>query len=455
MLALAILMCACANDGGEVASNTGGASGGGSGGASSGGGAGGSAGGAGGSESGGAGGGAGSSCSAASKAGGHSAAALGATLATGSLRTPHALWDPASERYVVLFGSVGPSGFRTRVLTTRWEAGAFATGPELELADPTAPTIDSLERALVRSDGASPRLLALLEDTRQTGDPTREVMGQFLKVSSSGSVAQEGSSFAITKRPGQHEYTPSAAWDAGAKKFFVSWSDDREEKTVKDGRLVYGRTVSESGELGPEVRLGGTSLWQTGAAVADSGGAGRFLVAWGDYDLTPGIDAGYRARLVDAQGQPVGPVIDLARFGDHIFDPVSIAWQPCKQAWLVAWMKQEKIFGSWVALDGKVTQENLTLGEHAEGAGAARLLWVPRSKSFALTFHAWKTENAFLQELDDAGTRTGPTKDVNPKMPTLGTFWHPVAARPDRAELVVFPSVNYAEQTASVFAGPS
>lgn len=136
-LALAILLCACADDGGEVASNAGGASGGGSGGGGSGG-----TSGAGGSDSGGSGGGAGdagSFCSAVSKAGGHTAAALGATLAKGSLRTPHALWDPVSERYVVLFGSVGPSGFRTRVLTTRWEAGAFATGPELELADRPRP----------------------------------------------------------------------------------------------------------------------------------------------------------------------------------------------------------------------------------------------------------------------------------------------------------------------------
>lgn len=150
----------------------------------------------------------------------------------------------------------------------------------------------------------------------------------------------------------------------------------------------------------------------------------------------------------------MGPVLDLARYGDHIYDPVSIAWQPCKQAWLVAWMKQEKIYGTWVSLDGKVLANDLVLGEHAEGAGAARLIWVPRSKSFALTFHAWKTENAFLQELDDGAQRVGSPKDVNPAMPSLGTFWHPLAARPDRAELVVFPSINYAEQTASVFEGP-
>lgn len=137
-------------------------------------------------------------------------------------------------------------------------------------------------------------------------------MGQFLKVSSSGSVAQEGSSFAITQRRASTSTRRARPGTPAPRSSCSSWSDDCEEKTVKDGRLVYGRTVSESGELGPEVRLGGTSLWQTGAAVADSGGGGRFLVAWGDYDLTPGIDAGYRARLVDAQGQPVvGPVIDL------------------------------------------------------------------------------------------------------------------------------------------------
>ncbi|GMV14040.1 MAG: hypothetical protein HS104_22525 [Polyangiaceae bacterium] len=130
----ALLLSACADDGGEVASNTGGASsGGGSGGTGTGG--------AGGSGNAGAGGGAGDrgdACSAASQAGVHAASALGKTLAQGSLRTPHALWDPGSERYVVLFGAVGASGFRTRVLTTRWESDAFATSPELELARPPA-----------------------------------------------------------------------------------------------------------------------------------------------------------------------------------------------------------------------------------------------------------------------------------------------------------------------------
>jgi hypothetical protein len=267
-------------------------------------------------------------------------------------------------------------------------------------------------------------------------------------------VKQDGASFSITKLPNQHEYTPSAAWDGGAGVFFVSWSDDREEKSVKDGRLLYGKTVGNDGSLGAEVRLGGTSRWQTGAGVAGSAGAGRFLVAWGDYDLNPGIDAGYRARVVDGKGQPASAVIELARYGDHIYDPVSIAWQPCKQAWLVAWMRQEKIYGSWVSLDGKVLANDLVLGDHAEGAGAARLIWAPATRSFALSFHAWKTENAWVQELDAGGGRVGAPKTVNASMPSLGTFWHPLAARQDRAEFVVFPGINYAEQTASVFVGP-
>jgi hypothetical protein len=166
----------------------------------------------------------------------------------------------------VLFGSVNASRLPHAVLTHAGTPGTFVTGPELELADPALPTTDSLERALVRSDGASPRILALLEDTRASGDPAREVMGQFLSVSADGAVIEDGGSFSITQLPNQHEYTPSAAWDAGAGVYFVSWSDDREEKTVKDGRLVYGRTVGNDGSLGPEVRLGGTSLWQTGPA---------------------------------------------------------------------------------------------------------------------------------------------------------------------------------------------
>ncbi|MFO0571127.1 MAG: hypothetical protein U0263_36175 [Polyangiaceae bacterium] len=363
VVSVAALVIGCGGGDDGVASNGGSSHSGGTGASGGAGGSGGSggSGGTGAGASGGSAGSGGESCSAPS-VGAYAAKTLGQPLAQGSLRASVLLWDPPSQRYVVLFGSVnGSGGFRTRAMTVRWNGSALETTPELELADPALPTVDSLEREIVRSDGASPRILALLEDTRQTGDATREVMGQFLKVGSVGQIEQDGASFSITQLPGKHEYTPSGAWDAGAGEFFVSWSDDREEKTTPDGRLVYGRSVKLDGSTGPELRIGGSSLWQVGATTADSGGQGRFLVAWGDYDLTPNLDAGYRARIVDGSAT-VGAVIELARYGDHVYDPVAVAWQPCKKAWFVAWMREEKIFGSWVGFDGAVEQNSLARG---------------------------------------------------------------------------------------------
>jgi hypothetical protein len=380
---------------------------------------------------------------------------VGQEVATGSLRSTAVVFDSKSGRYVALFGSVTAGvGFRTRALSFSASAAGVVASSETELADPASPTIDSLERDLVRSDGDSGRLLALLEDTRATGDDTREVMGQFLKLAADGSVEPDGASFSVTQLPGKHEYTPAGAWDAGAKTFFVSWSDDREEQTTPDGRLLYGRTLGADGSLGAEVRIGGTSRWQTGGAVADSGGNGKFLAAWGDYDDVGGIDAGYRARLIGADGQPVGAPIELARYGDQIFEPVSVAWNPCRSAWLVAWGHQQKVFGSIVSLSGEVLENDLVLAEHAEGAGAPRLIYVPAENGFALTFHAWTTENAWLQALDSDAKRVGTLHDINLTMPSLGTFWHPLATRPDRGEVVVLPLLNYASLTATVLEGP-
>ncbi|MBK7584134.1 MAG: hypothetical protein IPI67_28535 [Myxococcales bacterium] len=442
-VALPLLGSACGSNEAGVASNSGGVSSGGGTGAS-----GGIAGGSGGSDTGGAG---GSSCST-PPPGTYAAKVLGQALAQGNLRASVLLWDPPSERYVVLFGSVNASGgFRTRAMTVRWNGSTLEAGPELELADPALPTTDSLEREIVRSEGDNPRILALLEDTRQTGDAAREVMGQFLKLGSGGEITEDGPSFSITQLPGQHEFTPSGAWDSGAKAFFVSWSDDREEKTTPDGRRVFGRTVKADGTVGPEVRLGGSSLWQVGAVTAGSGGKGRFLVAWGDYELTPQLDSGYRARVVDGAGQPIGGPIELARYGDHVYDPAAVAWQPCKQAWFVVWMREEKIFGSWIDFDGQVLGNGLLLADPSEGAGAPRLAWSASTQTFALSFHAWKTEDAFVQLLDAEGKRLGSPHDINAGTPTLGTFWHPIAARPDQPALLLLPSINFTQITGSLF----
>jgi hypothetical protein len=45
----------------------------------------------------------------------------------------------------------------------------------------------------------------------------------------------------------------------------------------------------------------------------------------------------------------------------------------------------------------------------------------------------------------------GGAQSINPSMPSLGTFWHPVTARPDRAEILVLPSINYDEVTGRAF----
>lgn len=374
---------------------------------------------------------------------------IGQDIATESVRSSVVAWDDTSERYVVLLGRQLASGnFRTEVLTVESDAGTLAASPALEITDPALPTVDSLEREIAIGGG---KVLALLEDTRE-GDVTREVMGQFLSVDSSGAPALTGAGFSVTTRPNGHEYTPSGAWDSTANTFFVSWSDDRQEATVPDGRLLFGRTLSATGALGAEVKIGGDSLWQTGGAVAGSDGNGRFLVAWGDYDGGNGvIDAGYRARVFDASGQPVSEIIEIARFGDKTFDPVSIAWQPCAKEWLIAWRVDQLVMGSFVNLDGSGEKSNFVMGAHPEGAGAPRIAWLPSTGGFGLTFHAWTTENAFFQLLDGAGEPVGTPISVNAEKPPLGTFWHPIAARLDRAELLITPVLDFERVTASVF----
>jgi len=370
-----------------------------------------------------------------------------------SVRSSVVTWDPVSGAFVLLYGLV-TDRFSTHAMALAWEDGALRSSPDVQI-EQVSGTQNSLEREVAASTGPDSRLLAVWEDDRLGhGQGYREVYGRFLGVSPGPVIEPLGDDFAVSEIPELEEYLPAVAWDEGAGRFLVAWSDDRDRPTVgTDARRLFGRTVGLDGSLGTEVRLGGDALWQVMPSIAGSGGRGRFLVVWGDYDPVGGsLDAGYRARVVDgATGEPVSDVLTLVRYGDLMYDRPAVAWQPWARAWLLAWTQPYTIRASWISEDGVLLSTGEVLAEPAEGAGAPRLEYAPATHSFVLAYHSWFTSDAWLQELDPSGVPVGERLDVNAATPPLGTFWHPVATSGDDAVALVAPSLDYRRITASVF----
>ena len=288
------------------------------------------------------------------------------------------------------------------------------------------------------------------EDDRLAPDNGhREIFGRFLTVTPGTAtdppvVTADGDDFGVTLRPEGEEYLPSVAWDSGANRFLVAWSDDRYAATEGgDARRLFARTVDLDGALGPVVQVGGGSMWQTPSVVVGSG-AGRFLVVWGDYDPVGNVlDGGYRARILDADGQPATDVLDLVRFGQLSWDRPAAAWHPGTQAWRVVWTQPTVLGTSVVTLDGAVTAP-LILVDTPDGAGAPSLAWSAPLGRFVLAWHAWWTTEGFAQGLGPDGALLDAPIPLQPTPPPLGTFWVSVATDGAQPRAWIGTTVDYA-----------
>lgn len=369
------------------------------------------------------------------------AQALGATVETGSMRATSVTWDAATGGFVAVWGSV----------TDHYHLdGALLHDG---MADPVQAVDDGAYDAFepdIAGDGQG-TILAVYEDDRDGGGSCcRELYAQTFSTAS-GVLEQVGPDWNFTNAQPVEQWTPALAWDSGV--YFVAYSDDR-DNVGGDERRLYGRTLLADGTIGTELKLGADSLWQTAATVADSGGNGRFLVVWGDYDPVDGsLDAGYRARIVDGDGVAVTDVLTIVRYGNQIWDRPAAAWNPWRQAWLVVWTEPYGIHRSWIGLDGSITAADTTIVAPDTGAGAPRLVYSPTTNAFLLAYHAWWTTDGFLQPLDTFGTPVGDPLPLTASTPPLGTFWQAVAVAGDRSEAVVVPCLDYATVAASTYAG--
>ncbi len=362
---------------------------------------------------------------------GYSLSVMEQPIASGSLRQSALAWDEAAGSFVAVWGTV-PDTFHVSAATLT-PGSPLAVGPEVRVDE----TVYDGGDPEVAADGLGHVLVVFADDRLGNGNGLVDIYAQVLE---SGTLAPLGANFRVSGTDATNDWNPAVAWDRDT--FLVAWGDDR-NYSGDDRRQLWARTVGVDQTLGEATLLGPeSSYWQVLPSIAGSGGNGLFLVVWGDYDLVDGgLNAGYRARVVDTSGQAVSEVITLVRFGDQLYDRPAVAWSPPKQAWLVAWMEPYALHVSWVTEDGVVSGGDEWIAPDT-GAGAPRLAWSPATNSFALAYHAWWTTQGFMQELDADASLSGEPHLLTSTEPPLGTFWQPIAASPD-AEFLALPVLDY------------
>jgi hypothetical protein len=186
-------------------------------------------------------------------------------------------------------------------------------------------------------------------------------------------------------------YSPDA--NGGAGGFLVAW-----HQSVAVGAVVYARTVSTTGALGPATQLSADgSWWEAIVDVAYSTGSQEFLVVW--------QAAGIRAQRVSTAGGPLGANILVTGTNYHR-DP-SVAYNPVANEFMVVYAGDDGVSpfvgARRVAAGSGALVGTQTLLSRAVGTYITEVAYNSSSNTYLA---AWYQGGTYGRILDAAGTAT-------------------------------------------------
>jgi len=176
-----------------------------------------------------------------------------------------------------------------------------------------------------------------------------DIYGRFLPAG--GPFPPPGDEFAICEASGQQSH-PDLAYDAGADRFVVAWSDAR-----NDQGDIYVRCVLPDGNMGAEIAIATAADAQDFPALAANDPANEMLVVWHDYRDSGTSGADLYGRLVTNVGVPAGDEFAISTAsGDQMHAYVN--WIGNANKYYVGWADSRNvdtgwdIYGTWLNADG-------------------------------------------------------------------------------------------------------
>lgn len=376
----------------------------------------------------------------------------------GSVRQPSVTHHGGADAFVAAYTWVLPASPTPRF---RIEARAITLTADATPAPSAALTVDGDDVAHDSGDpaiaaparGDAPALVVWVDDRATPGARGAiELYGRFVRPAAapSPSLSAAGERFDIAQRPGSDEHFPAVAWDGAAEGYVVAWADDRERGVRhEDARVVYARAVSATGAVGPEVRVGDESLFQTFPSLA-SCDEGRVLATWSDYRRD---GASYviqmKGRLLDARtAAPVGPIVQWSEARDVPQDGVAVACAPAGDGWTVAWMgpgppSVRQLRFARLSRDGALRDGPFGPAMQPDGSRAATLSRVAPAGQTVMTFLAQDSYFGYASALAPTAETFATATTLTPAPPRIGTFWAASAGSARRAEALVVMTLDY------------
>ncbi len=148
---------------------------------------------------------------------------------------------------------------------------------------------------------------------------------------------------------------PSVAYDPGSDLFLTTWSDNRNAKST--GLDVYGRLVDAQGRpASPDIEIARGGRGQALTAAAFDPERKRYLVVWTDWRNAAIDESDINGRFVRADGTPDGPAFPIANERVSQKFP-TVAFDPANRRFFVAWEDfreggADKIYARFVNADG-------------------------------------------------------------------------------------------------------
>lgn len=342
---------------------------------------------------------------------------------------------PEAGMFCLLYGIATGGQIHTWARNLKASADGLEAGPATALEDLDFPVNGtSMEPSI--AVGQSDSLVVFVDDRLGDGNGKLEVFAQFLHPGAvSAAPEKAGGNIDVSQRPETDEHQPGVVYEPVSGKYLVAWSDDRDLATLGPGdyRALFARSIDSGGALGAEFRVGDDALWQINArGVAIDG---KVLLAWTDY-IVQGAEmlTGVRVRLIDvAASGPAGPILEISRANVFHADPPAIAYNETACNALLVWPDASgpggmQLTAALLSPTGEIVGASHSLVTAADGAGAPAVAWSRATNSYVLAYHSWATPDASWVEVDAMGNAVGTPRSLHAEVPSLGTFFHPVAA---------------------------
>lgn len=247
---------------------------------------------------------------------------------------PAAVFNPRPGEYLVVWQG---GGSLPHVWGQRIGADGAPVGGMLAVSG----TYSAQGAPSLAVDAGTGRMLAVWDDDVNRFDTDWDIVGLLMEPDGT----PLGGDLFLTYAS-RRQLAPRVACDSTQGVYLVVWEDERELFGAGTDRLIVAQALDRDGNLlGEPLMLARTAADHAGLAVAAEPGTGEFVVVWVDRgEGERGTEPGLRARRVNPRNGTMGPAVALGPSG--VPSEPALVFHPPTRRFLLAWTDRREFVGA-------------------------------------------------------------------------------------------------------------